>query len=119
MIAPIRPKGSSRKRCRSSTGPCRNIFLPLPDEIFRDYLPESPPCSGKHEWSPGAKWFTDVTVREAVEAGLVEGARMVVAARALFNSGGIFDPDGRIAARAAAGGFLQLSEEPPRARLSV
>jgi imidazolonepropionase-like amidohydrolase len=42
---------------------------------------------------PGGKWFTDVTVREAVEAGLLEGPRMVVAARALLNYGGIFDPD--------------------------
>ena len=30
---------------------------------------------------PGGKWFTDVTVREAVETGLIEGPRMVVAAR--------------------------------------
>src|SRR6516164_3187183 len=42
---------------------------------------------------PGGKWFTDVTVREAVDAGLLEGPRMVVAARALSNHGGIFDPD--------------------------
>src|SRR5215472_9429610 len=42
---------------------------------------------------PGGKWFTDVTVREAVEAGLIEGPRMVVASRALSNYGGIFDPD--------------------------
>ena len=42
---------------------------------------------------PGGKWFTDVTVREAVEAGLLEGPRMVVAARALSNYGGIFDSD--------------------------
>ena len=28
---------------------------------------------------PGGKWFTDVTVREAVEGGLLEGPRMVVA----------------------------------------
>jgi imidazolonepropionase-like amidohydrolase len=42
---------------------------------------------------PGGKWFTDVTVREAVEAGLLEGPRMFVAARALSNYGGIFDPD--------------------------
>ena len=42
---------------------------------------------------PGGKWFTDVTVREAVEAGLVEGPRMVVAGRDLSNYGGIFDPD--------------------------
>jgi imidazolonepropionase-like amidohydrolase len=42
---------------------------------------------------PGGKWFTDVTVREAVAAGLIEGPRMAVAARALSNYGGIFDPD--------------------------
>ena len=42
---------------------------------------------------PGGKWFTDVTVREAVDAGLLEAPRMVVAARALSNYGGIFDPD--------------------------
>jgi imidazolonepropionase-like amidohydrolase len=42
---------------------------------------------------PGGKWFTDVTVREAVEAGLLEGPRMVVAGRALSSYGGIFDPD--------------------------
>jgi len=42
---------------------------------------------------PGGRWFTDVTVREAVDAGLLKGPRMVVAARALSNYGGIFDPD--------------------------
>ena len=42
---------------------------------------------------PGGKWFTDVTVREAVAGGLLEGPRMVVASRALSNYGGIFDPD--------------------------
>ena len=42
---------------------------------------------------PGGKWFTDVTVRGAVEGGLLEGPRMVVAGRALSNYGGIFDPD--------------------------
>src|SRR5712671_4274664 len=42
---------------------------------------------------PGGKWFTDVTVREAVEGGLLEGPRMVVAGRAFSNYGGIFDPD--------------------------
>ncbi|MBV8505620.1 MAG: amidohydrolase family protein [Alphaproteobacteria bacterium] len=42
---------------------------------------------------PGGKWFTDVTVREAVDGGLLEGPRMVVAGRALGNYGGIFDPD--------------------------
>src|SRR5580704_17107608 len=36
---------------------------------------------------PGGKWFTDVTVREAVEGGLLEGPRMVVAGRALSNYG--------------------------------
>src|SRR5215472_1169255 len=42
---------------------------------------------------PGGKWFTDVTVREAVAGGLIDGPRMVVAGRALSNYGGIFDPD--------------------------
>src|SRR5271166_5660290 len=42
---------------------------------------------------PGGKWFTDVTVREAAEGGLLEGPRMVVAGRALSSYGGIFDPD--------------------------
>jgi len=42
---------------------------------------------------PGGKWFTDVTVREAVDGGLLEGPRMVVGGRALTNYGGIFDPD--------------------------
>jgi imidazolonepropionase-like amidohydrolase len=42
---------------------------------------------------PGGKWFTDVTVRVAVDAGLLEGPRMVVAARAMSDYGGIFDPD--------------------------
>ena len=41
---------------------------------------------------PGGKWFTDVTVREAVEGGLLEGPRMVVAGRALSNYGGILIP---------------------------
>jgi imidazolonepropionase-like amidohydrolase len=42
---------------------------------------------------PGGKWFTDVTVREAVDGGMLESPRMVVAGRALSNYGGIFDPD--------------------------
>jgi hypothetical protein len=42
---------------------------------------------------PGGKWFTDVTVHEAVDGGLLEGPRMVVAGRALSNYGGIFDPN--------------------------
>jgi imidazolonepropionase-like amidohydrolase len=42
---------------------------------------------------PGGKWYTDVTVREAVAGGLLEGPRMIVASRALSNYGSIFDPD--------------------------
>lgn len=42
---------------------------------------------------PGGKWFTDVIVRDAVASGMLEGPRMVVAARALGNYGGIFDAD--------------------------
>jgi imidazolonepropionase-like amidohydrolase len=42
---------------------------------------------------PGGKWFTDVTIREAVNGGLLEGPRMVVGGRALTNHGSIFDPD--------------------------
>jgi imidazolonepropionase-like amidohydrolase len=40
---------------------------------------------------PGGKWFVDVTVREAVAAGLVEGPRIFCAGRALTPHGGIFD----------------------------
>ena len=42
---------------------------------------------------PGGKWFTDVTVREAVEGGLLESPRIVVAGRPLSNYSGLFDPD--------------------------
>ena len=42
---------------------------------------------------PGGKWFADVIVRDAVTGGMLEGPRMVVAARALGNYGGIFDAD--------------------------
>src|SRR5205814_6487211 len=42
---------------------------------------------------PGGKWFTDVTVREAVEGGLLDGPRMVVAGRLRSNDGIIFDHD--------------------------
>jgi imidazolonepropionase-like amidohydrolase len=42
---------------------------------------------------PGGKWFTDVTIREAVNGGLLEGPRMAVGGRALTNYGSIFDPD--------------------------
>jgi imidazolonepropionase-like amidohydrolase len=42
---------------------------------------------------PGGKWFTDVTVREAVNGGLLQGPRMAVGGRALTNYGSIFDPD--------------------------
>jgi imidazolonepropionase-like amidohydrolase len=40
---------------------------------------------------PGGKWFVDVTVREAVNAGLIEGPRIFCAGRALTPHGGIFD----------------------------
>src|SRR5256886_10301455 len=64
---------------------------------------------------PGGKWFTDVTVREAVEGGLLEGPRMVVAGRALSNYGGIFDPDPYPAYEGtpndAAGGLLKKRDE--------
>ena len=40
---------------------------------------------------PGGKWFVDVTVREAVAGGLVEGPRIFCAGRALTPHGGIFD----------------------------
>ena len=42
---------------------------------------------------PGGKWFADIIVRDAVAGGMLEGPRMVVAARALGNYGGIFDAD--------------------------
>ena len=40
---------------------------------------------------PGGKWFVDVTVREAVTGGLIEGPRIFCAGRALTPHGGIFD----------------------------
>ena len=40
---------------------------------------------------PGGKWFVDVTVREAVNGGLIEGPRIFCAGRALTPHGGIFD----------------------------
>jgi imidazolonepropionase-like amidohydrolase len=40
---------------------------------------------------PGGKWFVDATVREAVNAGLIEGPRIFCAGRALTPHGGIFD----------------------------
>jgi imidazolonepropionase-like amidohydrolase len=42
---------------------------------------------------PGGKWFVDVTVRDAVNAGLIEGPRMFTAGRGLTPYGGIFDTD--------------------------
>jgi imidazolonepropionase-like amidohydrolase len=64
---------------------------------------------------PGGKWFTDVTVREAVAAGLLEGPRMAVASRALSNYGGIFDPDaypgGEGGANDAAGVLCNTRDE--------
>jgi imidazolonepropionase-like amidohydrolase len=40
---------------------------------------------------PGGKWFVDAAVREAVNAGLIEGPRIFCAGRALTPHGGIFD----------------------------
>ena len=40
---------------------------------------------------PGGKWFVDVTVREAIDGGLIEGPRVFCAGRALTPHGGIFD----------------------------
>ena len=40
---------------------------------------------------PGGKFYADVTVREAVDGGLLEGPRIFCAGRALTPLGGIFD----------------------------
>jgi imidazolonepropionase-like amidohydrolase len=40
---------------------------------------------------PGGKWFVDVTVRDAVRGGLIEGPRIFCGGRALTPYGGIFD----------------------------
>jgi imidazolonepropionase-like amidohydrolase len=40
---------------------------------------------------PGGKWFVDVTLRDAVNTGVVQGPRIFCAARALTSPGGIFD----------------------------
>jgi imidazolonepropionase-like amidohydrolase len=40
---------------------------------------------------PGGKWFVDVTLREAVNAGMLRGPRIFCASRALTPPGGIFD----------------------------
>jgi imidazolonepropionase-like amidohydrolase len=40
---------------------------------------------------PGGKWFVDVTVREAVNTGMLQGPRIFCAGRALTPPGGIFD----------------------------
>lgn len=40
---------------------------------------------------PGGKWFVDVTLRDAVAAGLLLGPRIFCAGRALTPYGGIFD----------------------------
>ena len=40
---------------------------------------------------PGGKWFVDVTLREAVSTGMLQGPRIFCAARALTPPGGIFD----------------------------
>ena len=43
---------------------------------------------------PGGKWFVDVTLREAVNAGMLRGPRIFCAGRALTPPGGIFDNRG-------------------------
>lgn len=40
---------------------------------------------------PGGKWFVDVSLREAVNAGMIEGPRIYCAGRGLSAYGGIFD----------------------------
>lgn len=40
---------------------------------------------------PGGKWFVDVTLRDAVNAGMLPGPRIFCASRALTPPGGIFD----------------------------
>jgi imidazolonepropionase-like amidohydrolase len=40
---------------------------------------------------PGGKWFVDVTLREAVKTGMLQGPRIFCAGRALTPPGGIFD----------------------------
>jgi len=40
---------------------------------------------------PGGKWYVDVTVREAIDGGLLQGPRVFCAARALTPFGGIYD----------------------------
>jgi len=40
---------------------------------------------------PGGKWFVDLTLREAVDAGMLPGPRIFCAGRALTPPGGIFD----------------------------
>src|SRR2546430_16316128 len=42
---------------------------------------------------PGGKWFTDVTVREAAECGLLESLSMVVAGRALSTYSCLLHPE--------------------------
>jgi imidazolonepropionase-like amidohydrolase len=40
---------------------------------------------------PGGKWYVDVTVRDAIDGGVIEGPRVFCAGRALTPYGGIFD----------------------------
>ncbi|HJU15766.1 MAG TPA: amidohydrolase family protein [Stellaceae bacterium] len=51
---------------------------------------------------PGGKHFVDVTVREAIDGGLIEGPRVFCAGRALTPFGGIFDAADPSADRAPA-----------------
>jgi imidazolonepropionase-like amidohydrolase len=40
---------------------------------------------------PGGKWFVDVTLRDSVNTGMLQGPRIFCAGRALTPPGGIFD----------------------------
>ncbi|MGP3775366.1 amidohydrolase family protein [Streptomyces sp. SDT5-1] len=42
---------------------------------------------------PGGKWFVDVTVRDSINGGLIEGPRVFAGGRALTPYGGIFDSE--------------------------
>jgi len=41
---------------------------------------------------PGGEWFVDVTLRAAVNSGMLQGPRISCAGRVLTPSGGIFAP---------------------------
>lgn len=53
---------------------------------------------------PGGKWFVDVTIRDAIEAGLLEGPRIYCAGVPLGPVGSIFDSTHPVTGRQAAEG---------------